>query len=71
MACNVQLVFYRPVNGKGDILVKALLNEREVSMPVKTKQYPYYKWKDLRKYYLSRLQWYEQQESKYNSVASD
>ena len=65
MACNVQLVFYRPVNGKGDILVKALLNEREVSMPVKTKQYPYYKWKDLRNHYISRLQWYEQQESKY------
>lgn len=65
MACNIQLVFYRPVSGKGDILVKALLNEREVSLPVKTKQYPYYKWKDLRKHYLERLQWYEQQENKY------
>lgn len=65
MACNIQLVFYRPVSGKGDILVKALLNEREISLPVKTKQYPYYKWKDLRKHYLSRLQWYEQQENKY------
>ena len=65
MTCNIQLVFYRPVSGKGDILVKALLNEREVSLPVKTKQYPYYKWKDLRKHYLERLQWYEQQENKY------
>ena len=61
MACNVQLVFYRPVTGKGDILVKALLNEREVSLPVKTTQYPYYKWKDLRKYYQGRLEWYEAQ----------
>ena len=65
MACNIQLVFYRPVSGKGDILVKALLNEREISLPAKTDQYPYYKWKDLRKHYLERLQWYEQQENKY------
>jgi len=65
MACNIQLVFYRPLSGKGDILVKALLNEREISLPAKTAQYPYYKWKDLRKHYLERLQWYEQQENKY------
>ena len=65
MACNIQLVFYRPVSGKGDILVKALLNEREISLPAKTAQYPYYKWKDLRQHYLERLQWYEQQENKY------
>lgn len=65
MACNIQLVFYRPVSGNGDILVKALLNEREISLPAKTDQYPYYKWKDLRKHYLERLQWYEQQENKY------
>ena len=65
MACNIQLVFYRPLSGKGDILVKALLNEREISLPAKTAQYPYYKWKDLRQHYLERLQWYEQQENKY------
>ena len=65
MACNIQLVFYRPLSGKGDILVKALLNEREISLPAKTDQYPYYKWKDLRQHYLERLQWYEQQENKY------
>ena len=62
MACNIQLVFYRPVNGKGDILVKALLNEREVTLPVKTKQYPYYKWKDLRKYYQDKLEWFEEKQ---------
>ena len=62
MACNVQLVFYRPVSGKGDILVKALLNEREATLPVKTKQFPYYKWKDLRQYYLKRLEWFEGKE---------
>lgn len=62
MACNVQLVFYRPVSGKGDILVKALLNEREATLPVKTWQFPYYKWKDLRQYYLKRLEWFEGKE---------
>jgi len=65
MACNIQLVFYRPTKGKGDILVKALLNEREVTLPVKTKQYPYYKWKDLREYYQGKLKWFEAQESNF------
>ncbi len=56
MACNVQLVFYRPKKGKaGDVLVKALLNEREAKMPVETETFPYYKWEDLRNYYLAKL----------------
>lgn len=56
MACNVQLVFYRPKKGKeGDILVKALLNEREATMPLEAVEFPYYKWKDLRAYYLNKL----------------
>ena len=63
MACNVQLVFYRPKKGTGDILVKALLNERECSLPVKTAQYPYYKWADLRQYYLDKLADYDRREA--------
>jgi hypothetical protein len=60
MACNIQLVFYRPINGKkGDILIKALLNERECTLPIKTKQFPYYSWKDLRQYYLDKLSRFE------------
>lgn len=56
MACNVQLVFYRPKKGKtGDILVKALLNERETTLPVSTDQWPYYRWQDLRQYYLDKI----------------
>jgi hypothetical protein len=54
-ACNLQLVFYRPKKGKGDILVKAMLNENEVTMPVETSMYPYYKWTDVREYYLEKL----------------
>ena len=57
MACNVQLVFYRPKKGKtGDILVKALLNEREVTMPTKPVSGPYYRWDDLRQYYLDKME---------------
>ena len=42
----------------GDILVKALLNEREVSMPVEPVKFPYYRWDDLRAYYTAKLQRY-------------
>ena len=56
MASNIQLVFYRPKKGTGDILVKALLNEREMSLPAQTDQWPYYRWSDLRSYYLQKLQ---------------
>lgn len=56
MACNVQLIFYRPKKNKsGDILVKALLNEREMSLPVKAVTGPYVKWSDLRKFYIDKL----------------
>lgn len=53
--CNVQLIFYRPKKGTGDILVKALLNENEVTMPVETNMYPYYKWEDVKAYYQAKL----------------
>ena len=57
MGCNIQLIFYRPKKGKtGDILVKALLNEREAYLPIKTTQWPYYNWQELRQYYLNKIQ---------------
>ncbi len=52
-ACNVQLVFYR--NAAGDVLVKALFNEHEATLPVATDMAPYYHWKDLRAYYEKKL----------------
>ena len=56
MGCNIQLIFYRPKKGKtGDVLVKALLNEREAYLPIKTNQWPYYNWQDLRQYYLNKI----------------
>jgi hypothetical protein len=71
MGCNIQLVFYRPKvkKSKGtdykspttgdDILVKALLNERETYLPAQTDNWPYYKWKDLRQYYLDKIAKFE------------
>ena len=38
--------------------IKALLNEREVSMPVEPVKFPYYRWDDLRAYYTAKLQRY-------------
>lgn len=59
MACNIQLIFYRPelnkVSKPEQILVKALLNEREVRLPVKPAQGNYYRWTDLRDYYQKKL----------------
>lgn len=61
MAANVQLIFYRPKHGKkGDILVKALLNEREVRLPATPVEGAYYRWNDLRNYYLNKINTYEQ-----------
>lgn len=72
MGCNVQLIFYRPKVKKGkaanastpttgsDILVKALLNEREAYLPIDTNNWPYYKWQDLRKYYLDKIAAFEE-----------
>ena len=71
MACNIQLVFYRPKAKKvkgmeykspttgDDILVKALLNEREAYLPAQTDNWPYYKWQDLRQYYLNKIKEFE------------
>ena len=70
MGCNIQLIFYKPKKSpkktstlnsqpstlnSEDILVKALLNEREVSLPVPTTTYPYYRWNDLRAYWKKKL----------------
>ncbi|MDD4609363.1 MAG: histidine acid phosphatase [Bacteroidaceae bacterium] len=67
MASNIQLVFYRQL-GNPDILVKALLNEHEVTLPVKTDVAPYYHWKDLSSYYRNKLAKFK---SNFNWAQSD
>ena len=59
MACNIQLVFYRPKKGDGPILLKALLNEAEATLPLPTDNYPYYKWSDFREYFGNKLKDFE------------
>lgn len=59
MACNLQLIFYKPVgvhNLKGaDILVKVLLNENESELPLSSDRKSYYHWRDVRSYLLGCL----------------
>ena len=58
MACNVQFIFARP-KGKpvstDDILVKVLLNERPVRLPVPFANGDYVKWTELRNYYANKI----------------
>lgn len=53
MASNVQIVFFE--NKARDILVKFMHNENEVHVPVKTDQWPFYLWNDVKEYYQKRL----------------
>lgn len=46
MGANLQLVFYR--NKKNDVLVKFLLNEHEVTLPIKSGKAPYYSWEEAK-----------------------
>lgn len=54
MASNIQLIFYRNTT-TGHILVKALLNEKEVSLPGDKSLHPYYEWDSLKEYYINKL----------------
>ena len=58
-ACNIQMVFYRPVGTVGnrmtDVLVKVLFNEHEATLPVQPVTGPYYRWIDLKEYYEKKL----------------
>lgn len=53
-ACNIQFVFYRK-KGNDDVLVKVLLNEQEMKLPVASELAPYYHWKEVAVYYRNKL----------------
>ena len=59
MGSNIQMIFYRPENDKtispDNVLVKVLLNEAEASLPIVPVQGSYYRWNDLRQYYMKKL----------------
>lgn len=59
MGSNIQMVFYRP-NGPSvftdeEILVKVLLNEAEATLPLEPVTGNYYRWKDVRRLYMDKL----------------
>lgn len=58
-ASNIQLVFYRSRRAGDDILVKCLLNGDEATLPVATDRFPYYRWNDVRNFYLARCEAHE------------
>ena len=54
-ASNIQLVFYHGRHATDDILVKCLLNGYEVTLPIPTDTFPYYRWSDLRTHYQAKI----------------
>ena len=62
MGANIQFVFYRKDQHDQDVLVKVLLNENEARLPITSKTEPYYKWSDVREYYLNKLDLYNEQQ---------
>ncbi len=59
IAANIQFVFYRENPEDKDVLVKVLLNENEALLPIKSAIEPYYKWSEIRDYYLKKLDEYQ------------
>ena len=53
LSANIQWVLY--AGSDGSHLVKVLMNEKEAVLPVATGQWPYYRWEDLRAYYVEKL----------------
>lgn len=51
MAGNVQIVFFRNTKNSNDIIVKFMLHEREISIPLETDIYPFYKWENVKSFY--------------------
>ena len=54
MAGNIQMVFYRPVSGQGDIKVKMLRNGVETSIG-ELSDGPYYRWQDVEAFLRGRI----------------
>jgi hypothetical protein len=52
LSANIEWIVYS--NG-ADYLVKVLLNEKETTLPVPGKLAPYYKWEEVKKYYVNKI----------------
>lgn len=60
MAANIQIIFFRSTDTRKPLLVKVLLNEHEARLPIASDIVPYYRWSDLRQYYLAKLDNYNE-----------
>lgn len=58
---NLKMIHYRRDKNDPDVLVKVLLNDREMRLPIKTDCTPYYHWQDVKRYYLQKLYAYEKE----------
>lgn len=67
MGGNVQWIFFR--NKKGEVIVRFLLNEEEATLPSAVPFYkdargremsPFYRWEDVRKFYMAKIQYWEE-----------
>ena len=56
MAGNIQWIFYR--NNRGRVLVRFLLNERDVTLPLKSVEANFYDWRNVRKFYSKIIEAY-------------
>jgi len=50
MAGNLQIVFFRNKKNPSDVIVKLMLNEHEVRIPIDSDMAPFYRWSDFRSY---------------------
>ncbi|OCG00288.1 histidine-type phosphatase [Gilliamella sp. wkB112] len=55
MGANIQWIFYQSREANQPVLVKVLLNEQEVKIPIATNNYPYYRWQDVKQFYVNKL----------------
>lgn len=59
MAANMQYVFYKAVQGEGDVLVKLVVNGEECHPGnLKTDIWPYYRWDDVKAFLKSQVRKY-------------
>lgn len=54
MASNLQVVFFRPFSEEGEILVKFMMNEHDVLLPVESETAPFYTWPEARRFLKSQ-----------------
>lgn len=54
MASNIQIIFYK--NKSDDVIVKFMLNEKEIGIPLESETYPFYDWNEVKGYLVSKYE---------------